>query len=583
MANALTAVFGADATPFNSELNRMEASIARVASNGGISSKLFGGHGGGGPGGGSSGIIRELFVLMREASRGNWTRMAGSLTLLAQYTGTLGMVIKSSAQESIAHATALNEEAAAAARAALAEQIRQGVSEKQITLGAAKIAMSKAWQEQCLLEMTLNDANAVSVMSEGELEVAINNARIASSNAYSVQKTAEAAVVAEAAEIEAASATVSLGPIGWLIAGLIALGAVAYGLIRHFENLREAQKNLADSYDLTTRSFSEQAKTVEEANRQHQEGIDWVNKHAAAQENLKNSLERTIDAFKDQASAEIELARARGASKQQLAQMELQQEKRELDLLKIAKDAAEEQHHKDFLEEQGAQGRLDSFNSGTGYFSKSTLDAAKKKMDENAAIVDAAVEAQKSGKLSKANAFLAGGANALLPTSLGNVVTGLLTKAATDSDVLDFKVGNKSYHQSVSQSRDAFSSASSDVSILSTLETSIKDLLKGKQELSGKDLAAYSSLKEQYDKAAAKYGVDQRYKMQIANAEGQRGGGFSLNSQQRLGAYAATPPDWSVLLTNVKGIHENTKGLKPGTFNPVGSKPPQFGGRSTHK
>lgn len=38
---------------------------------------------------GSAGTIRESMVLLREAANGNWTRFAGSLGLLAQYTGAL--------------------------------------------------------------------------------------------------------------------------------------------------------------------------------------------------------------------------------------------------------------------------------------------------------------------------------------------------------------------------------------------------------------------------------------------------------------------------------------------------------------
>lgn len=39
--------------------------------------------------GGTASITREFLVLGREAANGNWTRMAGSLTLMAQYTGVL--------------------------------------------------------------------------------------------------------------------------------------------------------------------------------------------------------------------------------------------------------------------------------------------------------------------------------------------------------------------------------------------------------------------------------------------------------------------------------------------------------------
>jgi len=42
---------------------------------------------------GSAGTIRESMVLVREAANGNWTRFAGSLSLLAQYTGALSALM----------------------------------------------------------------------------------------------------------------------------------------------------------------------------------------------------------------------------------------------------------------------------------------------------------------------------------------------------------------------------------------------------------------------------------------------------------------------------------------------------------
>src|ERR1035437_312909 len=135
MPSALTAIFGADASQAINETKRLGSAIDSVAK-GGVKSRLFGGHGmeQTGPGGGMSGIIRESGVLIREASRGNWNRMLGSLSLMAQYTGTLGKVIKSSAAESVAHAAALDKEAIAISNAVAAEEIRLGVSAKQIAL-----------------------------------------------------------------------------------------------------------------------------------------------------------------------------------------------------------------------------------------------------------------------------------------------------------------------------------------------------------------------------------------------------------------------------------------------------------------
>lgn len=56
--------------------------------------------------------------------------------------------------------------------------------------------------------------------------------------------------------------------------------------------------------------------------------------------------------------------------------------------------------------------------------------------------------------------------------------------------------------------------------------------------------------------------------------------GYSLNSQQRVGAYAATPPDFKRLVEACNQTAHNTASLKPtGLQSPPGAKPAQFGGR----
>lgn len=66
------------------------ASVENLRKNvAGAAGAVGGGHGHGG----SSGVTREIATLFREASRGNWTRMLGSASLLLQYLGKMGTVM----------------------------------------------------------------------------------------------------------------------------------------------------------------------------------------------------------------------------------------------------------------------------------------------------------------------------------------------------------------------------------------------------------------------------------------------------------------------------------------------------------
>src|ERR1035437_3231990 len=311
MPSALTAIFGEDATQAINETERLVSAIDSVAK-GGVKSRLFGGHGmeQTGPGGGMSGIIRESGVLIREASRGNWNRMLGSLSLMAQYTGLMSKVIKSSAAESVAHAAALNKESIAAANAAVAEKIRTGVSEKQIALQKAKIVMENAWREQCFLTSAASAEQAVIQSSEGELEVAINRARIVSSEAYAAQKILEAEVATEAAEVEAVAATMSLGPIAWTVAAIVALGAAIYGLFKYYSVLADRQEAVFEGMwggwtqaQKQTEMFDKQA----DAARKLATELDLVGKK---QLSLAEISDKAVEAITDKSKAEQDMADA---------------------------------------------------------------------------------------------------------------------------------------------------------------------------------------------------------------------------------------------------------------------------------
>ena len=72
--------------------------------------------------------------------------------------------------------------------------------------------------------------------------------------------------------------------------------------------------------------------------------------------------------------------------------------------------------------------------------------------------------------------------------------------------------------------------------------------------------------------------IDDKKKVELLGADKHQG--YGLNSQQRLGAYASTPPDFKRLVDAAIRTAQNTDSLRPGNFNPPGSKPPQYGGRT---
>lgn len=464
------------------------AAIALVARQGGIGA-ASGGHGH--KYGGQGGVISEIAVIGHEILQGRGSgRILGSISILAGRLGLLGKLVKSTAQAEIELALAENVSAGAMARNAIATQ-----------------------------------ASATATQID-------KDAAIADSVAQNVRATA----ATEAAEMAAAAATVTLGPLGWLLLAGIAVTGVIVGLVFHYRKLAREAKNLADMTNLLSLSFTEQAKVIDEAAKKHQEAIDWETKHVQSMNNLKDANDEAVKSLREHAQAEIELARARGASKQRITAMELAAEREELKLLKKQADAMEAKHHADWLALQDANKRADQFNFGTGKDSATMLDAAKKRTEENGLIVDAAIAAMKAKKINIGPQY------SYTPGSSYPTLTNAGTsRPANEKDHISFKIGDKEYSGSVEQLRSNFNEIKSEVARLETLQTQIENSVKSGQTLAGKDLEDYNAKKKERDELAAKLGIDEIFKSKIANAETGTKDIFGLTDRQRAGALISGP------------------------------------------
>ena len=130
----------ANASQFKAEMAEVKAIAAGMSKGGGVGGTL----GGVSAGGGHSGMIRESMVLMREIGRGNWTRVPGSLSLMLQYMGAFSKILKVTHSDLAQHALDLEKEAAAMAKAAMAEAVRNGTSKLQQAAAVAMLAAEKA-------------------------------------------------------------------------------------------------------------------------------------------------------------------------------------------------------------------------------------------------------------------------------------------------------------------------------------------------------------------------------------------------------------------------------------------------------
>ncbi len=281
-----------------------------------ISSGLSGGFGhGGGAGGGISGIIRESLVLIREFGRGNYTRMPGSATLLAQYLGGISLLYKSSASGAVAFAAAESKAATAMA------------------MNAAVAYDKAAASEAAAYAAGLNDAALIA-----EADAAAANATAMAADAVALN--AKAAASGRAAAQALASARITVTTLGWIAIAAIALAVPLYLVYRHFERLHEAQRKFRDATDATANVFSEEAKAAREDAAAHEELHKWLNHELDDRKSLLDITERRLSQLRDEATAQRELARARGDSMASINRMEVEQLVREKQLLEVAQQKA---------------------------------------------------------------------------------------------------------------------------------------------------------------------------------------------------------------------------------------------------
>jgi hypothetical protein len=531
-------------------------------------------------GGGMSGVMRESLVIMREIGRGNWARVPGSITLLLQYMGAFSKILKVTHSDLAKHALALEAEAQAMAKAAVAEAVRNGTSKLQVAAAEARLAA----------------------------ETAAAAGQVNASNLAIIAKQREAAAYAEAAAIEGAATTTALGPVGWLIAAIVALGAALYFAINHFKTLAQRQLNLADvmtgTNTATARQTNQMIEAAEAARKLALE-IANLNKHEKTAAEISDeavaSLKRNATAKaalakenKQIALDEIELAE----KTHKISGMEATRQRAAVEV-KAAKDeqAAKEQA----LKEEKARRDAD-FKDAESANAAADADY-KKKAEANTA---AGPEGQK-----KVNAL----AMAIKQEKALAEWKDALDKARRDENLatfhspFDYKKdaqGNTVYAPSVKVGSEAMPKASEQeiaeklriahiarMAIEAGLAPGQKATVEA-QERAREAAQSKLRIKTEADKAAQELADEQKNAPAFLAAktkdirlkesatlyeQGQRGvtQGFGLNSQQKAGAYAATPPDFKRLVEAAIQTAQNTANLKPNGFNSVGNEPARFG------
>ena len=531
------------------------AMLTTIASRGTVSEMIGRG---GGPGGGISGIFREVLVIFRELGRGNLTRIPGSVTLLAQYLGVLGKLVKSTAQDAVLAAAAQDKLAASMARAALAAEAKASASRRA---AAAETADAAAAQE-------LVAANEAEALTSREAAVA------------QAQK-AEAAITA--ARIESAAASVTVSPWGWLTAAVVAAGAAAFLTWRHFHRLALEARNLREMLDPLRTRFTEIASAEDESARSHQEFVDWLKKVGAETESLPEKIEKVIKAMREQARAEQELARARGASRTDIEAMEELELKAELEIVRAAQARASAESDAAKSAAQAADAAMRGFNvtalaqakhvaSNAGDIMNAVQDAA-----QNDPALRELKEALQAGGIQGGDALAA--FLAVNPQFAGTARTAGYKPGMTGEQFVnalqtnlpeEVKIGNLPIPATtLGEATQRFEVSSKAAQRLEQIQKELADVLADTKTTYGEKLKAVERLTNEQQDLESALGIKTKYGRQIAEADEQRrrgrGARSELTERERIGG--GTPvisPELMVqkrMESHLAQIVRNTTGL----------------------
>ena len=207
--------------------------------------------------------IRESLVLMREASVGNFTRMAGSASLLAGSMATTGTsvgglvkqlltmvgVLKVTQNAELAE-TAAQAAASAASIEASARQAAGAIAaaDTQLALAEAAVRVATTSEAAAAAQIELAAAHEAVAAAAAEATIAENALAVAQGRA------------GEAAAASAAATTVALGPIVGILAGIAIAGGLVVGAFKTMQAQVRSDHTLddfANSLGLTKKEMKE--------------------------------------------------------------------------------------------------------------------------------------------------------------------------------------------------------------------------------------------------------------------------------------------------------------------------------------
>ena len=585
MATAVQVIFGANSTQFQAELARMQTMAGAAGRR--IGGSMGGAHGHGFTG--QTGVVRETAVIGREIAMGRGMgRILASLTLLSQY---------------------LNSATRNANRGVAASEMLADAYEKMAVKArlAAIAALKKAEASAAAAEMDgFEDASSIAVADANALEA--NNA-----DAAAVALEAKAVAARRSAAADEAAAAAAATAVGAFKAMLVTLGffalllviiAEAYivfsALSKIINRKAIADKEAADYAREHTLAIWEEIEAMENARDATAKATEALKKLNEAKDHQVELTRDAIEASNAEAEAhgklydagvkgkllDIEIAEKKGLitheqAIQQKSDIEAQAvtdkaaaQQSKLDAeAKIASDAAAEAQKEKLDADKKAQAAIDKTDVDKSPEAKKRVDMlAEAEKDLNAAKSDAAKKKEKYDEVRTRTwdkklftGLMGSGSQAKQVAGLKDELDAQ-TNAAASAELRVAKLKQFMKPDEV---------AAAETSRIAGEKTNAAATLS-EQAKKASEAAALNKKNSPAEVAAEKANIAKQKQLEDLSSAGNAKG-YSLNSNQKIGAYAATAPVLLQQLNALRVIQHNTTPAHPPSNHPPGERKPQFG------
>lgn len=369
---------------------------------------------------------------------------------------------------------------------------------------------------------------------------------------------------------------------GAIVAVLAAIGYGAYKVYEYFKILNESIADAGNKFGRAKTTMEQLNDAMKKTSESASEFNKWLHSLGNNIETVDQKTERLLKRMREQFKMEVELAKLRHSSPAQIEKMEEKQLQKELDLIEKAKDAAYQKRDADKADAIAIEKQITSKSNAQ---SIADMENAGKDRDSKAKIIDAIRASLGIGKMEDLVKNQGAGATitkqrigieqysgqAILENYQANVSDEI---AAMKQKTIDVEVDGQKYHGTLEDAMREMAGADSDYKKLKNIQDELSERLSSKKKFTEEDNKAIQNLAHQESELLSQMSNKNKYGNAIAAAEKSGNKGYALNAEQRIGAYAATPPDMKMLIELNKQIAANTK--KPAT---AGSSPAPKGPR----